>query len=61
MLFKTLHLCNNSIAVSNAATKVNSYKLVNHRVRLNVRKYFYVIRVVNVWNCLNDNVVCSRT
>ena len=54
-------LCNNSIAVSNAVTRGNSYKLVKHRVRLDVRKYFYVKRVVNVWNCLNDNVVCSRT
>ena len=67
MLFKILHgmihvdLCNNSIAVSNAVTRGNSYKIVKHRVRLDVRKYFYVNRVVNVWNCLNDNVVCSRT
>ena len=35
--------------------------IVKHRVRLDVRKYFYVNRVVNVWNCLNYNVVCSRT
>ena len=39
----------------------NSYKLVKHRVRLDFRKYFYANRVVNVWNCLNDNVVCSHT
>ena len=67
ILFKILHgiihvdLWNNSIAVSNAVTKGNSYKNVKHKVRLDVRKYFYVNRVVNVWNCLNDNVVCSRT
>ena len=54
-------LCNNAIAVSNAVTRGNSYKIVKHRVRLDVRKYFYVNRVVNVWNCLNYNVVCSRT
>ena len=65
MLFKILHgmihvdLCNNSIAVSNAVTRGNSYKLVKYRVRLDVREYFYVNRVVNVWNCLNDNVVRS--
>ena len=54
-------LCNNSIAVSNAVTRGNSYKRVKRRVRLDVRKYFCVNRVVKVWNYLNDNVVCSRT
>ena len=54
-------LCNNSIAVSNAVNRSNSYKIVKHKIRLDVRKYFYVNRVVNVWNCLNDNVVCSCT
>ena len=53
--------CNNFIAVSNAVTRGISYKLVKHRVRLDVRKYFYVNRVVNLWNCLNDNVVSSCT
>ena len=52
MLFKILHgmirvnLCNNSIAVSNAVTRGNSHKLVKYRVRVDVRKYFYVNRVV---------------
>ena len=61
MLFKILHgmihvdLCNNSVAVSNAVTRGNTYKLVKHRVTLDVRNYFYVNRVVN------DNVVCSCT
>ena len=54
-------LCNNSITVSNAVTRGNSHKFVKHRVILDVRKYFYVNRVVNVWNCLNDNVIYSRT
>ena len=54
-------LCNNSIAVSIAVARGNSYKLVKRRVRVDVRKYFYVNRVVNVWNCLNDNVVRSLT
>ena len=67
VLFKILHgmiqvdLCNNSIVVSDAVTRGNSYKLVKYRVRLDVRKYFYDNRVVNVRNCLNDNIVCSRT
>ena len=54
-------LCNNYIAVSNVVTRGNSYKLIKHRVILDVRKYFYVNLVVNVWNCFNDNVICSRT
>ena len=67
MLFQILHgmiyvnLCNNFIAVSNAVTRGNSYKLVKRKVRLDVREYFYGNRVVNIWNCLNDNVVCSHT
>ena len=56
-----VNLCNKFIAMSNTVTRGNSYKLIKHRVRLGVRKYFYVNRVVNVWNCLNENVVCSRT
>ena len=48
------------IAVSDAVIRGNSCKLVKHRIRLNVRKYFYINRAVNVWNCLNENVVCSR-
>ena len=54
MLFKIWHsmihvdLCNNYIAVSNAVTRGNSYKLVKHKFRLDVRKHFYVNRVVNV-------------
>ena len=46
MLFKILHglihvdLCNNSIAVYNAVTRGHSYKLVKHRVRLDVGKFF---------------------
>ena len=54
MLFKILHsmihvdLCNNSIAVSNAVTRSNSYKLIKYRVKLDVRKYFYVNGVVDV-------------
>ena len=41
-------LCNNSIAVPNAVTIGNRYKVFKHRVRLDVRKYFYVNRVFNV-------------
>ena len=43
MLFKILHgmihvdLCNNVIAVFNAVTRSNNYKIVKHRVRLDVR------------------------
>ena len=49
------------LCLYNAVTRGINYKLFKHRVRLDVRKYFYVNRVVNLWNCLNDNVVCSRT
>ena len=38
----------------------NKYKLIKKRFRPGIRKYFYCNRVVNVWNSLNDHVVCSR-
>jgi hypothetical protein len=45
----------------NTATRGNRYKLVKHHVHLDIRKYFFCNRVVNVWNSLNDDIVCSRT
>ena len=56
-------LCKNFTAMSNAVTRGNSYKLVKHRVRLDVRKYFYVNCVVNVWNIALMTMLytCSRT
>ena len=66
MLYKILHGkihldLNNCIQLCSSVTRGNKYKLVKKQVRLDVRKYFYCDRVVNAWNSLSSNIVCSGT
>ena len=48
-------LCENTI------TRGHSLKIVKHRCRLDIRKYFYTNRVIDVWNSLPEEVVRSKT
>jgi hypothetical protein len=41
----------------NSATRGCRYKLYLTDSRINVRKYFFSQRIVNVWNNLNPNVI----
>ncbi|MGE5822000.1 MAG: RNA-directed DNA polymerase [Nitrososphaerota archaeon] len=43
--------------LSNAPTRGHSLKLVKPRCRLDVRKFSFAQRVVDVWNSLNDDMV----
>jgi len=35
----------------------NKYKLINHRFRYDLRKYYFSARIVNIWNSLPNHVV----
>ncbi|KAK3084777.1 hypothetical protein FSP39_018740 [Pinctada imbricata] len=43
----------------NTRTRGNKYKLAKPHCRLNIRKFSFVPRIVNVWNSLPDHVVDS--
>ena len=39
----------------------NKFKVFKERCKLNIRKYFFNQRIVDVWNSLPNKVVCSKT
>ena len=45
----------------NTGRRGHAYKLVKHRARLDLRKYFFSNRVVNTWNSLPGSVVEAGT
>ena len=47
----------NSISNQGNRTRGNSYKLVKSRIRLDIRKFFFCNRVVDIWNCLSNDIV----
>ena len=34
-------------------------KFVKHYSRLDTRKYFFALRVIDIWNSLSDDFICS--
>ena len=46
-----------SISNQGNRTRGNSYKLVKNRIRLDIRKFFFCNRVVDIWNCLTNDIV----
>jgi len=42
---------------SGTITRGNKYKLINHRFRYDLRKYYFSVRVINIWNSLPNHVV----
>ena len=45
----------------NTSTRGHSLKLKKQRHRLDIRKYFFTNRVVEIWNSLPESVVTSKT
>jgi hypothetical protein len=41
-------------------TRGHTYKLVKNRCRLDITKFFFTFRVTNIWNCLDNNIVCAQ-
>ena len=50
------HLC-----IQTTNTRGHCMKLFKYRCRLDVRKYFFVNRIVNNWNNLHESVVKCNT
>ena len=44
-----------------ASTRGNNYKLVNHSFHYDLRKHFFLARIVNIWNSLPNSVVDAST
>ena len=64
---KILHNKYDSCSASNlnlsniVHTRSNSYKLVKHRPKYDLRKFFFSERVVELWNSLPPSVVQAET
>ena len=41
-------------------TRGNCYKLYKNSFRLDICKYFFTFRVINVWSNLNNVIVCYK-
>ena len=42
-------------------TRDHTYKLVKNRFRIDCRKFSFSFRVINVWNCFSNDIICCRT
>jgi len=42
---------------SGTITRGNKYKLINRRFHYDLRKYYFSVRIVNIWNSLPNHVV----
>ena len=42
-------------------TRGHAFKLVKNRFRLGIRKHFFTSRVIDIWNNLDNGIVCART
>ena len=67
-LYKILHnKCDSNavglnLSLSNIVhTRSNSYELVKHRPKYDLRKFFFSERVVELWNSLPPSVLCSTS
>ena len=63
MLYKILNgliyvNMNNCLTLSTSNTRGNVCKLVKHYSRLDTRKYFFALRVIDIWNSLSDDIIC---
>jgi len=60
LCYNILHgLCDTSwsINLSNSVTRGSCLKLVKPTCSSDIRKYFFTSRVIDDWNCLNDDIV----
>ena len=48
-----------SLIIAPQYTRGHRYKIFKLRARLNIRKNFFMIRIVDIWNNLSDHVVSA--
>ena len=59
---KNIETFNNMFKLNNLnCLRGNKFKVYKERCKLNVRKYFFNQRIVDVWSSLPNNVVCCNT
>ena len=56
----TINLNGSVKLFNNVGTRGNTYKLTKNYARLDIRKFFVCNRIVDVWNMLDKETVCSR-
>ena len=47
------------LELNTSTTRGNSKKLTKNRSKLDVRKYYFINRVVYLWNSIPDSIVCA--
>ena len=49
------------LELNTSTTRGNSKKLTKNRSRLDVRKFYFTNRVVDLWNSIPDSIVCAKS
>ena len=49
------------LELNTSTTRGNSKKLTKNRSRLDVRKFYFTNRVVDLWNNIPDSIVCAKS
>jgi ribonucleases P/MRP protein subunit RPP40 len=57
----SVNLGDSFVLSSNNRTRGHLLRFVKKHVKLDIRKYFFAYRVANIWNSMNNDVVCSRS
>ena len=58
----TIHVdLHNCVSISYSITRGNKYKLNKHHAKLDIRKYCFAFRTVNIWNFLHNDIVSCKT
>ena len=62
IIYGTIHVdLHNCVSISYSTTSGNKYKLAKYHAKLDIRKYFFTFRTVNVWNFLHNDIVGCKT
>ena len=58
----TIHVeLHKSVSIFYSTTKSNKYKLTKYHAKLDIRKYFFAFKTVNVLNFLLNDIVSCKT
>ena len=51
----------NCVSTSYSITRGNKYKLNKYHAKLDIRKYCFAFRTVNIWNFVHNDIVSCKT